>query len=37
VVWTLVLPALLEEVVKLIPLFKLENCFKLELDNLKVL
>jgi hypothetical protein len=37
VVWTLVLPALLEEIVKLIPPFQLENCFKLELDNLEVL
>jgi hypothetical protein len=34
---TLVPPALIEKIVKLVPLLKLEDRFKLELDDLKVL
>jgi hypothetical protein len=37
VVRTLILPTLFEKIIKLIPLLKLKDCFKLELDNLKVL
>jgi hypothetical protein len=37
VIWALILPALIEEVVKLIPSLKLEYCFELELNDLKVL
>jgi hypothetical protein len=37
VVRTLVLPTLFEEIIKFIPLLKLKDCFKLELDDLKML
>jgi hypothetical protein len=37
VIWALVLPALFEEIVELIPLFELQYCFKLQFDYLKVL
>jgi hypothetical protein len=37
VVRTLVLPTLFEETIKFIPLLKLKDCFKLELDDLKML
>jgi hypothetical protein len=36
-IWTLVLPALIEEFIELIPFFKFEHCLKLELYNLEVL
>jgi hypothetical protein len=34
---TLILPTLIEQVVKLVPLLQLENCFELEFDDLEVL
>lgn len=37
VIRALVLPALLKKIVELVPLFKLEYCFKLQFDDLKVL
>jgi hypothetical protein len=37
VVRILILPTLFEEIVQFIPLLKLKNCFKLELDDLKML
>jgi hypothetical protein len=36
VVWTLVLPTLVEKLVEFIPSLKLEHSFKLQLDNLEV-
>jgi hypothetical protein len=36
VVWTLVLPTLVEKLVEFIPSLKFEHSFKLQLDNLEV-